>query len=316
MHENTKRTSKKKVHINNRGFVLKSFQFRMASATDIISIADHFSYYLAVINIGVGIFGNLINLAVFGALKLFRSNQCVFYFIIESIVDTCQLSTLFVVSAVPVIYGYDPGNSNLVWCKLKNMLPQTFRLLSTSMVCFAALDQFLSTNPRLSIRQMSTLSLSYYLTAIAVCLWNIHSIPYAVFYEINSQKTCVMTNTVLTQYYSFFYYPILHGFLPILLSAICSLLAYRNVRNIIRRQVNIERRRLDRQLTAMVFVRVILFVIFLLPYTIYRIYGLNNKFSRANLYPYAIDRLLFSITAALVNFNFSVEFSNLRVWLF
>jgi hypothetical protein len=186
------------------------------------------------------------------------------------------------------------------------MLPQTLRLISTSMVCFAALDQFLFTNPYPSIRQMSTLQLAHRLTFIAICLWTLHSIPYGIFYQISSSNTCTLNNIGLIHYYSYFYYPILHGFFPILASSLSSLCAYRNVRHLVRRQVNF-RRRLDRQLTAMIFARVIFFVLFLLPYTIYRIYALNSTVTQANLYPYAIDQLVYSIVAALSDLNYTVR---------
>lgn len=280
----------------------------MLTAMEIFLLAESILFYSTVCIFIIGTIGNLIHLSVLLTLKQFRSNQCAFYLIVESIVDTCQLVILLLVNLLPVTLGYEPANNSLVWCKLRNMIPQTLRLISTSLVCFAAFDQFLSTNPHPSLRQMSSIRLARSLTVIAICLWTAHSIPYGIFYQIGSSRTCTMPNLDLTQYYSYFYYPILHGFLPIFFASLSSLFAYRNVRRLVRRQLNIERRRLDRQLTAMIFVRVIFFVLFLLPYTIYRIYVLNFTVNRANFYPYAVDRLVFAITATLTNFNYTVRF--------
>lgn len=279
----------------------------MLNPMEIITLSENLLFYSTVAIFAIGTLGNFIHLCVLMTLKQFRSNQCAYYLIVESIIDTCQLSILFLVNLLPMSLGFEPANKSLVWCKLKNMLPQTLRLISTSFVCFAAFDQFLSTNPQPYVRQMSTLRLAHRLTIVAVCLWSAHSIPYGIFYQINSLGICTMSNVKLTEYYSYFYYPILHGLLPILLASSFSLFAYRNVRRLIRRQMNVERRRLDRQLTAMIFVRVIFFVLFLLPYTIYRIYVLNFTINRANIYPYAIDRLVFAITATLTNFNYTVR---------
>jgi hypothetical protein len=280
----------------------------MLTASEILLFAEDFSLYFTVSIFIIGCIGNLINLCVLTTLKLFRSNQCAFYLIMESIVDTYQLSILFVIYILPVTYGSDPGNVSIAWCKLKNTVPQILRLLSTSMVCFAALDQFLSTNPQLRIRQISTIQLAHRLTFVAACLWTAHVIPYAIFFEIVPASGCIITSVELTRYYSFFYYPFLHGLLPILGSSLFSLFAYRNVRHLVRRQVPVVRRRLDRQLTAMVFVRVIFLVLFLLPYTVYRIYSLNVTVSQANTYPYAIDRLVYSIMTSLTNLNYTVRF--------
>lgn len=80
----------------------------------------------------------------------------------------------------------------------------------------------------------------------------------------------------MSKYTSFFIYPILCGILPIIVSSTFSLLAFRNVCRIIRRQIHpIIRRRLDQQLTAMVFIQVIFLIILILPFIIYRIYILN-----------------------------------------
>ena len=51
-------------------------------------------------------------------------------------------------------------------------------------------------------------------------------------------------------------------------------------RRIIRRQISVDRRRLDQQLTAMIFVRIISHTILTLPYIIYRIYSLNMTMHR------------------------------------
>jgi len=280
----------------------------MLNASEILSASEEFSFYYTTIILVIGSIGNLLNFCVFTTSKSFRSNQCAFYLIVESIVDTCQLFILFITDLLPMIYGFDPENVFLAWCKLKNILLQILRLISTSMVCFAAIDQFLSTNPQTSIRQMSKSQLSHRLTFVAICLWILHSIPFAIFYQIVPPSDCAITNVGLIDYYSFFYYPILHGLLPIFASSLFSVLAYRNVRHLVRRQINVVRRRLDRQLTAMIFARVISFVLLLLPYTVYRIYELNTAVTPANPYLYAINQLLYSIMMGVTDLNCIVRF--------
>ena len=278
----------------------------MSSAQEILAFAERFSLYFTITLFAVGLLGNTVNLLVFTTLKLFRANQCVFYLTVETSVNICQLSVLFVMYILTLIYGHDPSNVVLVWCKLKNILPQFFRLIATTMVCLAAFDQYLATNHRFHFRQLSTLTLAHRLTIGFICLWLLHSIPYAIFFVIVPSTGCINSSLELIRYYSFFYYPLLHGLFPIFMSGLLSLLAYRNVRHLIRRQIPVVRRRLDRQLTAMVFVRVIVFILLLLPYTIYRIYALNVTISRADEHRYAIDRLIFAIVTSIANLNYAV----------
>ncbi|CAF4217679.1 unnamed protein product, partial [Rotaria sordida] len=96
--------------------------------------------------------------------------------------------------------------------------------------------------------------------------------------------------------------------LPIFIASLFSILAYRNVRRIVRRQIPIVRRRLDRQLTAMVLIRVITFVILTSPYAIQRMYTYIAKIDPSNLFPYAINILVGGIISSFFNLNYAVTF--------
>jgi hypothetical protein len=280
----------------------------MTAALQLLTVAQDYSLYSIEIIFVVGLFGNLINIFVFISLKLFRSNQCAFYLIVESIVNIGELLIIFLGRYLTFIYGSDPAKTSLVWCKLRTLLGQIFRLLSTSMICFAAFDQFLSTNPRLYLRQLSTLSLARRLTILSSCIWILHSIPNGIYLRIDASRTCDIFNVDLIRYYSFFYYPILHGLLPICVSSLFSLLAYRNVRRLIRRQVTVVRRRFDRQLTAMIFIRVIFFIILVLPYSIHQIYLLNVTINQSeNLFRYAVNELIELVIISWLNLNYAVR---------
>ena len=178
-----------------------------------------------------------------------------------------------------------------------------------SIVCFVAIDQFLSTNPAPYLRQLSSLKMARYQICFATCLCLLHTIPFGVFSQIHPSLGCILSNSVLINYYSYFYFPILNGLLPIFVSSLFSMLAYRNVRHIVRRQVPLNRRRLDQQLTAMIFVRVIFFVWLQLPYTIYRIYALQWYIAPDNTIAYATDRWIQAISITLVNFSHVVIIS-------
>ncbi len=89
-------------------------------------------------------------------------------------------------------------------------------------------------------------------------------------------------------------------------------MAYRNVRRIIQRQIPIYRRRLDQQLTAMIFVRVIFFVVLQLPFTIYRIYSITLTFFRDDIIEYAAVPWAQAISFSLVQLSHAVSVSILH----
>ena len=178
-------------------------------------------------------------------------------------------------------------------------------LTAFSSICFSTYDQYLSTNHRVHLRAMSSIKLARILTYIAICISLLHSIPFGIFLEIRA-SLCTVFNSEMSQYLSYFYYPILTGIIPIFILSLFSILAYRNVRRITRRQMPIVRRRLDRQLTAMVLIRVIIFVILTLPYAIQRMYTFMMKINQSDLFLYALNNLISTITSLLFNLNYSV----------
>jgi hypothetical protein len=277
--------------------------------SDLIVDSQIFSTYSGYINFGLCIIGNLLNICVFTNLKTFRLNRCAFYLIVESVVDIGQLSQLFVNQIWgSSINGNDPMTVSLVWCKFRTVVGQWFRLMLASIVCFAAIDQYLSTNPVPYLRQWSSLKLAHRQIYFASLLCLLHTIPFAVFSQIYPPIGCIFTNIGLTNYYSFFYYPVLNGLLPIFISSLFSLLAYRNVRRIVRRQIPIDRRRLDQQLTAMIFVRVIFFVLLQLPYTIHRIIVINVASLQANTTVYVTNLWVRAISTTLIYLSQAVIF--------
>jgi hypothetical protein len=176
------------------------------------------------------------------------------------------------------------------------------------MICFAAGDQFFSTNYRLNLRQMCTSKLARYLVLITVIMWLIHSIIFSFFVNIVPSVQCTIWNSILIEYATFFFYPVLAGLLPIVIASLFSLLAFRNVRRIVRLQLSVERRRFDRQITAMILIRVIFFVVSTLPYIIYNIYIINVPKTSTDSLEYAITQLIQAIVTSVYNLNYAVGF--------
>jgi hypothetical protein len=257
----------------------------------------------------LGVVGNSLNILVFTQFKLFRDNRCAFYIIVESISNFIYQCVSISLTILTSIYGDDATGRSSIWCKFRYILAQTFALTTFYMICFAAADQFFSTNYRHNLRQMCTLKLARCLTIGFICLWTAHSIIVGLFVDIQPLIGCVISNPVLLQYSTYFFYPVLVGLLPISIAACFAILAYRNVRRIVRKQMPIVRRRLDRQMTAMILLRAIVYLCLLLPYTSYRSYAINFPIPRNEPMKYAIGRLVQAIFLSFVSLNYTVEFS-------
>jgi hypothetical protein len=166
----------------------------------------------------------------------------------------------------------------------------------------------MSTNPRVTWRQISTLKLAYRLTFINISFVLLHSILFLCLLEILPFEGCSIIQFSTSKLFNIFllssfkfYWPFncyIYNF---------SLLAYRNVRRIIRHQMPVFRRRLDRQLTAMVLARVTCVVSLGTPFIIYSMYRFNLHLSYDNRLGVAIDTLVYVIVTSLLYLNFSVS---------
>ncbi|CAF1183304.1 unnamed protein product [Adineta steineri] len=273
----------------------------------ILKFATQYSLYTGCITFGFGVIGNVLNLLVFTQLKLFRTNRCVFYITIESISNLFYQFFSMSLTMLISIYGDDATGRSSIWCKFKSILGQITALITFYMICFSAVDQFFSTNHRFYLRQMCTLKLGRYFTFIFICFTIIHSIVLGSSFDIHPTLGCVLSNYVAVQYSTYFFYPILIGFLPIIIASSFSILAYHNVRHIIRRQLPIVRRKLDKQITAMILIRVIAFVCLSLPYNAYRIYAVNFPTPRGMPMAYAISRLIQTIFLSIYIINYMIS---------
>jgi hypothetical protein len=269
-------------------------------ASEQLAIYGYFAILIA------GVIGNVCNILVFTCFKLFRRNQCAFYLIVESMSNCALLLIALPFRITEVAFNYDTTRGAVVWCKLKSMISYTLAIISFSAICFAAIDQFLSTNNQAWLKQMSTLKLAHRLVYGAILIWIIYGSLFLIFFEIQPNSSCAISNVAFARYFSFFHYIILNGIIPVSVSSTFSLLAYLNVRRIVRLRMPVIRRKLDKQLTAMVLADVVFLVATILPSDILRIYTLNVTPNPNDSVQIAVVQLISAIGYALYYMNTSV----------
>ena len=277
----------------------------MSAQQTIVYITYWTNVYATYFIIIAGVIGNIGKLLTFTQLKLFRGNQSAFYLIMAAIVDSCELFFAAFTRATAAASNYDPSQVSAIWCKIRIYLIQFLSTISASIVCFSAFDQFLSTSHHAHLRQLSTYKLAQRAVTTLAVLVALYCIPTAVFGDIG-RSGCAIYNSSYNYYYSFVHLCINIGLLPIVISSFFSLLSYSNVRRIVRRQIPVLRRRLDRQLTAMILVRVGLFVITTTPFVSIRAYQLNASINPTNTYAVAVDQLIKAISTTFFQINFAV----------
>ena len=271
------------------------------------AVSRQYVMYSTPIIILTGLIGHTINLLVFTGIKPFRCNQSIFYLMVDSIINCVQLLIPLLSRSLVTGYAIDVLKSSSLFCKIRQTTAFVCTLLSFNVICFASLNQYLVTHHRVYLRQMSTLAQAHRLTVIAIVIWILHGIPCFIMLDVTPKAGCNVIHIVYVAYVKFVYYLVLTGLLPIVVSTFFATLAYLNVRRLVQRSLPIGRKKLDKQLTAMIIVRVIILVSFTLPYVIFRIYLYNVDMSSNPPLSNAIIQLIDTVFVSMFYLHCSVN---------
>lgn len=276
------------------------------TADTLLRIIFVLNAYIGSLTVILGLLGNILNILIFTQLKLFRKNPSIFSLIIVSIADCGLLLLTSITRVTPTIFKFNLAEQYSIACKAQVFIARLAGIISISVVCFAAFDQYLSTSYYLELRQLSSFKLAQRFTIVLFLLAILYSIPVLIYFDIRPGIGCRVIDPAFSYFNSFIHYCILFGLFPIVVALSFSLLAFYNVRHLIRRQVPVVRRRLDRQLTAMILVRAALMIIVSLPFFIYIIYQYNTSYDRTNRWLVAVNQFIATIFTTIYYFNTSV----------
>jgi hypothetical protein len=248
----------------------------------LISAAEQVIRYGGISIFIFGVIGGFLNAIVFLSLQTFRQNSCAFYLTIMSIVNIGQLLTGLLSRITISGFGIDWTQMSLFYCKFRYFTFQTCALLSFTCFCLATIDQYLATCFRPRWQQWCNIKLSHHLVIASVCLCLLHGIPYLIFYnhvQLPSSGIlfCTSTNNIFLQYHTSVFLLILTGVLPVFITVLFGFLAYYNVRHIAYRTVPLVRRELDKQMTVMVLVQVVLTFFTIVPFVIVNTLAFNTS---------------------------------------
>jgi hypothetical protein len=276
--------------------------------------------YLGIPICFAGIIGGLLNITVFLSLQTFRENSCAFYLTVISFVNLGQLLTGFLPRLMLSGFNIDWTQSSLVYCKFRWFYVQLCLLTTFTCLCLATIDQYCATCSRPHWRRCSNIKSARRLCIIFILIWLLHGIPYALYYNHiilpdTSVVTCAITNIIFQQYFIYWYVLILAGILPVIITVVFGVLAYRNIQQITFQTTPIIRRELDKQLTTMVLVQVIFNFFAIIPYIIMMIFSIEpHNLTKPVLISQQSLGLI--ITICLYYLYFSVCIIDLKHYLF
>jgi hypothetical protein len=211
-------------------------------------------------------------------------------------------------------FNIDWTQSSLFYCKFRVYLFQACMLISLTSLCFATIDQYWATCSRPQWQQWSNIKLARRLSAISVIIWFLHGTPQLIFTNQivmpSGRVMCKITNEVYQQYSNCVTTLLLGRMVPLSITFIFGLLAYRNVQQLTHRAVPLVRRELDKQLTNMVLIQVVFNCFAVLPYLIMTVLATATNIS-SNPARSAQFTLAILVTACVYYLYFAVSMNQI-----
>jgi hypothetical protein len=258
----------------------------MSSTTDILALIQQYLTIILGILLIVGVVGNILNCLVFLRKRL-RHNPCSIFFVAASLANITVM-IYYIIPTIYSVYNSPLENTNLIYCKLRLYIRNALLVISRSYLTLACVACYAQTSRNARIRSLCQPKLVIRIVLIVPIIWFI--IPLHIPFLTNIQNgKCLMWTGAAALYHSI-YICFVAAILPTSLMIVFSLLAYKNLRQMLRniRPINVSiigqeeghgqhigRIRLnynDRQLSKMLFVQIIVYMIFTISYPIQTLY--------------------------------------------
>ena len=243
-------------------------------STTLSLIAQDISLYFGIPMFIFGVIGNIGALMVMLSLQTFRKNSCAFYLIIMQIYNLGELFTGLLSRIVITGFKNDATQTISFYCKFRSFIITPFTLTSVTFLCLATIDQYFATCSRPSWQRWCNLRIAHRLTIFFCIFWFLHAILYIFYTDIaiypgTNLTYCSSPNSAFVNYHNYVTVIVLTGFLPIFVLMTFGSLAFYNVRHLNYRTVPLVRQELDKQLTTMVLLQILLNFVSFVPYTIF-----------------------------------------------
>ncbi|CAF1567885.1 unnamed protein product [Adineta steineri] len=269
----------------------------------LLIIAQQLMIYGGIFEGVVGLIGNGINILVFSSVQQYRRTPTGFYFLIASVFNISYLIINLPFRILIAGFGNDITTTSLLYCKIRPFFLTTLCLISLNCSCLATIDQFFTTSQNAWIRNLSSIKWSHRIIVFVILIWCLHGIPFLIYFNISPiTHLCISTSTHLAIYFPAIYILTLNCVIPAAIMILFGYLAYNNIqktRVLVQHQV-------DRQLTRMVLINVLLVITSYVPYGIDNSYLLitsdfikdKNRLLLENLFGVIVSLLCYSYFAA------------------
>ncbi|CAF1431298.1 unnamed protein product [Adineta ricciae] len=214
------------------------------------------------------ILGNLGNICIIISFSRRRQSSCAMYLLFNALFNSFYLTFNVSLSLYGLYYG-NPTSSNLILCKCRYYLSQTWNQTATTFAILACIDRFALVTRHKYLQLINKSFICRIIIGITCISWHTLLIPTLFFVTIEN-RSC----TFIGIYYLIYsiYIAIFLSLIPPILMIIFGLLSYHNmtqlhtrIRPMMSNDIVIIHRR-DRQLFLLVLAQAIVYVLTIFPY--------------------------------------------------
>jgi hypothetical protein len=280
------------------------------SSTSFTTVSAQFSIYVGLPICIFGIIGNLINIRLLFPTRL---NPSSFLLLVSSFFNIIALSESLLPRILGLSFNIDASPTNMVWCKGRYFVTYTATIASLTCLCFASIDRFFISCRSITWRNRSKLNTAKIAVLIATVVIMASNIPFLFFFTIIETKTrtgnistaCSLVNSGALTYVSYILRPVLLSILPGLILFITGWLTYRNIRSITGFQL---RDAIQRSLTSMILLQIIVVIIPIIPFATINIYQVVTSSMTKSSYRLAQETLVANITNIILYVSYASNF--------
>jgi hypothetical protein len=231
-------------------------------------ITDQLTVYIGSFLLITGLISNGMNIWIFSSVRTYRKTPSTFYYLIESIINTIYISMNLITRIVTSSNGFDLTLTSLAWYKSRAFFLGSLAPISYTCSCLAIIDQFFLTSQKVHIRRLSNINRTYRIVILVIIVWCIHGGFAPFFYNITPTR-CMSTNALYANYTAI-YVIVISCAIPVIVIMIFGYLTYQNLHQ----TIVLAAEHADDQLTKMILIQLILFIISIIPYGINTTYRL------------------------------------------
>ena len=270
-----------------------------------------FSRYCSIILFIFGSIGLVLNTIIF-TRPTFRQNSCVNYFLASTVAN--YFVVIFILPSRVLSDGFqiDPGQYNLIYCKLRFYTYFTAKSLSSWFIILACFDRFMSSSPLVQRRAFARIVVSRWMIFLTTLIGLFFYSHVLIFYEIDSNQQCDARSGIYRIFNDCFY---LIGYrltppILMLIFGICTIANTRRIRRIVprhgRRITTLNNR--DQTLMLMLTVQVILITITTVPHAAQKLYSTFTLERTKTNFEKAAESISIIIVRTISFFNHSSTF--------